>query len=98
MRRASQFRAAGEWSPVDAVHSIVLGSAERHRRRLVLPGQHGTKVLLDLPRAVTLRDGDALVLDDGALLRVVRPLEPLTEIAAASAHDLARHASHLGIR
>jgi len=43
-----------------------------------------------------LRDGDGLVLDDGAIVRVTGKPEPLVEITATSARDLARLAWHIG--
>jgi urease accessory protein len=54
--------------------------------------------LLDLPQARALRDGDGLVLDDGAIVRVAGKPEPLTEIAAASPSELAQLAWHIGNR
>ena len=45
-----------------------------------------------------LRDGDGLVLDDGTLVRVDGKPEPLFEVAAANASELARLAWHLGNR
>jgi urease accessory protein len=51
-----------------------------------------------LPHAAALRDGDGLVLEDGAMVRVTGKPEPLIEITAASAHDLARLAWHIGNR
>jgi urease accessory protein len=81
-----------------AIDAVVLDASARHRRRLVLTAEHGTRLLLDLPHAVALKDGDGLVLDDGALVRVVGKAEPLYEIAAAGACDLARLAWHLGNR
>ena len=77
---------------------VVLDAGERHRRRIVLTGERGTIFLLDLPQAVALRDGDGLVLDDGSVIRVTGKPEPLVEIAAASAHELARLAWHIGNR
>ena len=53
---------------------------ERHRRRMAMTGARGTSFLLDLPAAAALRDGDALVLDDGRLVEVVAAPEPLLEI------------------
>ena len=38
------------------------------------------------------------VLDDGAIVRIVGRPEPLIEIAAADAHELARLAWHIGNR
>ena len=98
MRRAHAVRPAGQWDDVAAIDAVVLDASARHRRRLVLTAEHGTRLLLDLPHAVALKDGDGLVLDDGALVRVVGKAEPLYEIAAAGARDLARLAWHLGNR
>jgi urease accessory protein len=98
MRRASEVRLAGTWNATAAVDRVVLDADERHRRRIVLTGERGTQFLLDLPRATALRDGDGLVLEDGAIVRVAGKPEPLVEIAAASTHELARLAWHIGNR
>jgi urease accessory protein len=98
MRRASNIRLAGTWNATVAIDRVVLDADERHRRRIVLTGERGTKFLLDLPRATPLRDGDGLVLEDGTVVRVAGKPEPLVEIAAASAHELARLAWHIGNR
>ena len=45
-----------------------------------------------------LRDGDGLVLDDGAIVRVAGRPEPLVEITAANSYELARLAWHIGNR
>src|SRR6516225_2643200 len=70
MRRAHAVRPAGQWDDVAAIDAVVLDASARHRRRLVLTAERGTRVLLDLPHAVALKDGDGLVLDDGALVRL----------------------------
>jgi len=98
MKRACEVKAAGHWDDANAIDSIALDAHERHRRRVVLSGDRGTTFLLDLPQAAALHDGDGLVLDDGAIVRVVGRPEPLIEIAAADAHDLARLAWHIGNR
>jgi urease accessory protein len=98
MRRASEVKTAGTWNAAAAVDRVVLDADERHRRRITLTGEGGTAFLLDLPHATALRDGDGLVLEDGAIVRVAGKLEPLVEIAAASSHDLARLAWHIGNR
>src|SRR5437879_796963 len=98
MRRASDIRLAGTWNTTAAIDRVVLDADERHRRRIVLTGERGTQFLLDLPRATALRDGDGLVLEDGAVVRVAGKPEPLVEIAAASAQELARLAWHIGNR
>jgi urease accessory protein len=98
MIRALDVRSPGSWNEADAIDSVVLDSDGRHRRRIVLTGERGTAFLLDLPRATVLHDGDGIVLEDGAIVRVVGRPEPLVEIAAGSAHALARLAWHLGNR
>jgi urease accessory protein len=98
MRRASEIRTAGSWNAASAIDRVVLDAAERHRRRIVLTGERGTEFLLDLPHAAALRDGDGLVLEDGAIVRVAGKPEPLVEVAAASAPALARLAWHIGNR
>jgi|SRR5262245_13733300 len=98
MRRASEIRAAGTWNAASAVDRVVLDAAERHRRRIALTGERGTAFLLDLPHATALKDGDGLVLEDGAIVRVAGKPEPLIEIAAQSPHEFARLAWHIGNR
>jgi urease accessory protein len=98
MRRAYEVKTAGTWNAAAAVDRVVLDADERHRRRITLTGEGGTAFLLDLPHAIALRDGDGLVLEDGAIVRVAGKPEPLVEIAAASSHDLARLAWHIGNR
>ena len=98
MKRANAVKAAGHWDDASAVDRVMLDAQERHRRRIVLTGERGTTFLLDLPQATALRDGDGLVLEDGAIVRVAGRPEALVEIAAADAHDLARLAWHIGNR
>ena len=98
MRRATEIRPPSAWNAVNAIDRVTLASDDRHRRRLVLTGEAGTRFLLDLPRAAMLRDGDGLVLDDGAIVRVVGKPEPLVEIAATNAAAGLAIAWHLGNR
>jgi urease accessory protein len=98
MKRARAIKAAGEWNDANAIDCVTLDADERHRRRIVLTGERGTTFLLDLPQATALRDGDGLILDDGGIVRVSGRPEPLVEIAAANAHELARFAWHIGNR
>ena len=98
MKRALQIRRAAKWNAADASDCVVLDADDRHRRRVVLTGERGTTFLLDLPQATALKDGDGLVLDDGAIVRVVGLPEPLLEISAASALGFVRLAWHLGNR
>jgi urease accessory protein len=98
MRRASQIRRAGTWDASVAADRVVLDSNDRHLRRIVLTGERGLSFLLDLPRPAMLKDGDALVLDDTSMVRVVGRPEPLIEIEAATPQELARLAWHIGNR
>jgi urease accessory protein len=98
MKRASEIKAAGKWDEASAVDCVALDAHERHRRRIALTGQGGTMFLLDLPHAAALRDGDGLVLEDGAIVRVAGVREPLVEIAAVDPQHLARIAWHIGNR
>jgi urease accessory protein len=98
MRRASEIRAAGTWNDATAIDRVVLDADERHRRRITLTGVGGTAFLLDLPHVTALRDGDGLVLDDGAIIGVAGKPERLVEISAAGPHELARFAWHIGNR
>jgi urease accessory protein len=83
---------------VRVIDRVVLDAAERHRRRIVLTAEGGTKFLLDLPHATALRDGDGLVLEDGSVVRVAGKREALVEIAAENVQQLARLAWHIGNR
>ena len=96
-RRATLVRPRGTWSerPLDCV---VLDFDARHRRRIAMAGVKGTPVLLDLAEAIALRGGDALVLDDGALIEVVAAPEPLVEIVGFDPAATVRIAWHLGNR
>ncbi len=98
MRRACSIAPMAEVDSPRVIDRVVLDADERHRRRITLTGERGTRFLLDLPQATALRDGDGLVLEDGSIVRVAGKPELLVEIAAASAHDLARLAWHIGNR
>lgn len=56
------------------------------------------RILLDLPEPQRLRHGDALLLDDGTIVRVEGKPEPLLEISCETPEQLARCAWHLGNR
>ena len=77
---------------------MLLDHDHRHRRRIALHTQSGAELLLDLPQAARLRDGDGLALEgDGIVVIRARP-EPLIEIDAQSTATLMRIAWHLGNR
>ena len=89
---------AGAWDEAGASDCVLIDFDRRHRRRIVMPTQGGDEVLIDLPHAVRLRDGDGLLAADGRIVRVVARPEALLEISAASPADLVRVAWHLGNR
>lgn len=96
--RSETILPAGTWEAVRAVDRVLIDYDHRHRRRIVLRTEGGQDVLLDLPEAVRLRDGDGLLLEAGGVVRVVARPEALAEIHAHDADDLVRIAWHLGNR
>jgi urease accessory protein len=97
MRRAQKILRAGDWS-AEAVPSVTLDFDRRYRRRLRFCIDQGDEILLDLPEAIHIRDGDALALEDGTLVAVHAAAEQLLEISAPSGDLLIRLAWHLGNR
>ncbi len=97
MLRATHVRPGHRWTETPA-DTVVLDFDDRHRRRMAMTGTRGLQFLLDLENAVTLRGGDALVLEDGRLVEVVAAPEPLIEIRGYDARHLTRLAWHLGNR
>src|ERR1700741_4407674 len=78
--RASVHRLAGDWPTEKAAGSLTLDFDARHRRRFRLTGDQGEDVLLDLPQAVAMADGDGLHLEDGRWLKVRAAAELLVEV------------------
>ncbi len=68
--RAIRVLPVGTWDEATARDVLLLDYDSRHRRRVLLATRGGAEVLLDLPQAVRLRDGDGLALEDGGILRV----------------------------
>ena len=98
MKRVTAIKPAGQWDASAARDTISLDAQDRHRRRVVFVGAEGATYLLDLPRPAQLRDGDALVIEGGTVVRVTGKPEPLVEISATNAQELARLAWHIGNR
>jgi urease accessory protein len=98
MHCASIHRPAGHWPKERAAGSVTLDFDARHRRRIRLTTDQGEEVLLDLPKAIAMADGDALQLEDGRLLKVQAAAEPLVEVRHKDPHQLMRLAWHLGNR
>ncbi len=97
MLTAQAVLSAGAW-PGEAADEVLIDFDRRHRRRITLTTEAGQDVLLDLPQAVRLRDGDGLRLQDGRIILVTAKPEPLLEIHAHGPAELVRIAWHLGNR
>ena len=81
-----------------AIDSITLDRQSRYRRRVLLETDRGHELLLDLPEATYMAHGDALDLGNGTYVKVAAAPEPLLEIHAHGAVELARIAWHIGNR
>ena len=97
MIRATLHALAKSW-PGPAADHVVLDYDSRHRRRMRLTTKAGETILLDLPKAVAMADGDGLRLEDGCWIAVVAADELLMEVTAKSRLDLLRIAWHVGNR
>lgn len=82
----------------NAADYVLIDFDRRFRRRFVLHTEQNHHILLDLPHAVRLRDGDGLQLADGRIIAVRARAEPLLAITADDAAHLMRIAWHLGNR
>ncbi len=98
MHCASIYRPAGQWPKEKAAGSLTLDFDARHRRRIRLTADQGEDVLLDLPKAVAMADGDGLQLDDGRWLKVQAAAELVVEVRHKDPIQLMRLAWHLGNR
>jgi len=98
MHRASIYLPAGQWPQEKAAGSLTLDFDARHRRRFRLTADQGDDILLDLPQAIAMADGDGLQLDDGRWLKVQAAPEDLVEIRHEDPLELVRLAWHLGNR
>ena len=95
--RAGSVLAAGEWDAAREVDRVLLDFDHRHRRRIALRTESGRELLLDLPEAARLRDGDGLETERGVVRVCARP-ERLLEIRAHGDGELSLIAWHLGNR
>ncbi|HAE01134.1 MAG TPA: urease accessory protein UreE [Rhodospirillaceae bacterium] len=98
MRRATERHMAGSWVDDGTAVTATLDLDQRNRRRLKLQDDQGQAFLLDLPKAVTLRQGDGLELQDGGMIRIVEAPEPVADALGVSPAATARLAWHLGNR
>ena|SRR5215471_16661327 len=96
--RAVTHRPAGHWPTDKESASLTLDFDARHRRRIRLTSDDGQDLLLDLPKAVAMADGDGLQLDDGRWIRIQAATEVLVEVRHKDPNQLVRLAWHLGNR
>jgi urease accessory protein len=97
LMRVETILPAGSWNLAREVDQVLIDYDRRFRRRIVLATVRGAEVLIDLPQAVRLRDGDGLLTENG-VVRVCAQAEDLMEIHAHEAGELIRIAWHLGNR
>src|SRR5215467_13347770 len=98
MHSASIHRPAGYWPKEKAAGTLTLDFDARHRRRIRLAADEGEEILLNLPKAVAMADGDGLQLEDGRWLRVQAAAEDVVEVRHKDPNQLVRLAWHLGNR
>ena len=96
--RAAALIPAGKWDTATCADAVLIDFDRRFRRRIALRTEAGQEVLVDLPAAARLRDGDGLLLDGGGVILVQARPEPLLDIHAHDAAALVRIAWHLGNR
>ncbi|UDL94245.1 urease accessory protein UreE [Lichenihabitans sp. PAMC28606] len=98
MARAIAVKAQHEFGAAMPADTVVLDFADRNRPGLKTSGVRGLAIEFDLPEAIMLRGGDALVLDDGRLVDVVAAPEQLIELRSRTPGDLVRAALQIGSR
>jgi urease accessory protein len=98
MHYASIHRPAGLWPKETAAGSLTLDFDARHRRRILLTTDQGEDLILHLPKAVAIADGDGLQLDDRRWLTVQAAAELIVEIRHKDPDRLICLAWHLGNR
>jgi urease accessory protein len=95
---ASIHRAAGHWPKENAAGTFTLDFDTRHRRRIRLTADQGENILLDLPKAIAMANGDGVQLDDGRWLMIQAAAETIVEVRHKDPGQLVRLAWHLGNR
>jgi urease accessory protein len=97
MTLAIKILPAGTWRAAQETDRVLIDYDRRFRRRILLTTIMGAEVLIDLPQAIRLRDGDGLLTQNG-IVRVCARDEELMEIHAHEDGELIRIAWHLGNR
>jgi urease accessory protein len=97
MLTSTKHAPGGHW-PGQAVAEILLDFDERHRRRIRLRAENGEYLLLDLPKAVAMANGDGLCANDGRWFKIVAKPEKLIEVTASDTLTFMQLSWHLGNR
>lgn len=95
--RAQAVQRRGTWFGV-AADRITLDYDDRCRRRIAMKSDAGLAFLLDLAGTAHLKEGDALVLDNGNFVEVRAKAEDLLEVQGRDFLHLTTLAWHLGNR
>jgi len=91
-------RTRGQWPREEERGAITLRFDQRHRRRIRLQCDDGNSLLLDLPEAQALCEGDGLRCEDGSWVTVHAAPEEVMDVLCDSPRGLLRVAWHLGNR
>ncbi|MCB8839018.1 urease accessory protein UreE [Aurantimonas sp. VKM B-3413] len=92
----NEVKRRGQWT--NAADTITLDETQRHRRRMAMVTDGGIAFLLDLSEATLLRDGDAILFDDGQIIEVKAKPEPLYEVRGRDTAHLVALAWQIGNR
>lgn len=98
MRRCSEVIAPDDDRITPAALTATLPREQRYRRRIRITLDDGAPVLLDFAETLYLPHGAGLLLDDGAVVRIIAAEERVYEIVAPTPGALLRLAWHLGNR
>ncbi|KMO34957.1 urease accessory protein UreE [Methylobacterium tarhaniae] len=96
MQRATTIVRKAAVRPDAVADEVALDHAARSRRSAELTAQGGLAFRLDLDRATTLEDGDAVRLEDGRLVRILAAPQALLAVTAENPIRLTRLAWQLG--
>ncbi|UHC19331.1 urease accessory protein UreE [Methylobacterium currus] len=96
MQRATTIVRKAAVRPDAVADEVALDHAARSRRSAELTTEGGLAIRLDLDRATTLEDGDAVRLEDGRLVRILAAPQALLAVTAENPVRLTRLAWQLG--
>jgi urease accessory protein len=98
MRWATDLKLRGTWSLAAANAKVSLDHRARRRQRGALTTDNGEELVLDLPRAIPMADGDGLKCNDGTYVLVRAKVEPCFRLASDDPAVLLRLSWAIGRR